>query len=67
MYRFQLKNKGLVAVQQQYAKRQEKRFERLAKHSLDSENQRAYKKKQKDKKRDRLMANQLNKNQEEIH
>ena len=35
-------------AKQQYAKRQEKRFERLAKHSLDSENQRAYKKKQKD-------------------
>lgn len=35
-------------VKQQYAKRQEKKFERLAKHSLDSENQRAYKKKQKD-------------------
>ena len=35
-------------AKQQYAKRQEKRFERLAKHSLDSENQRAYKKKQND-------------------
>lgn len=35
-------------AKQQYAKRQKKRFERLAKHSLDSENQRAYKKKQKD-------------------
>ena len=39
-----IQRKGKLEAEQQYARRQEEKYSRLAKHSLDEENQKSYKK-----------------------